>query len=129
MAMMIQFYIRIEGVESRLDAIPQDFLGALGGGFVERRGSGRPLTNSRLRYWMSSKVESTFESLAADLIVFLRRVLDLPRVDAELEVTVVVVAACHEDDERPGFYLGAELVRLIGLLGASIDYDVVPYLR
>ena len=127
--MTIQFYIRIEGVESRLDAIPQDFLEALGGGFVGRKSSGQPLANSRLRYWMSSKVESTFESLAADLIVFLRRVLDLPRVDAQLEVTVVVVAAFDEEGERPGFYLGAELVRLIGVLGASIDYDVVPYLR
>jgi hypothetical protein len=126
--MKIQYYIRIEGDKSRLHALSRHFAGVLDGNIVERRSTGHPLANTNLFYWGSKKVDSTFENLSHDLASLLQSVVDLPHLDTEMNVTVVVVATCHEESEQPGLYLTAELVRLMGALGASLDYDIVPYL-
>jgi hypothetical protein len=126
--MKIQYYIRIEGDKPKLRLLSQDFAGVLDGNVVDRRGTGHPLVDSGLSYWASRKVDSTFENLSRDLTSFLQAVINLSPLDTGLNVTVVVVATCHEESERPGIYLEAELIRLMGMLGASLDYDVVPYL-
>lgn len=126
--MKIQYYIRIEGEESRLQALGHDLAGKLDGNISRRRSTGYPLADSQLSYWMSKKIDSTIESLSCDLISFLQPVVELPHIDKGVRVTVVVVATCHEEGEQPGLYLAAELVHLMGKIGADLDYDVVPFL-
>ena len=126
--MKIQYYIRIEGDRARLHALSQDFGDILDGNIVERRSTGYPLVDSSLFYWTSKKADSTFDNLSNDLIAFLQSAIGLSHLDMKVKVTVVVVAICHEESDRPGLYLGAELIRLMGELDASLDYDIVPHL-
>jgi hypothetical protein len=126
--MKIQYYIRIEGEKSKLHALSQDFVDVLDGNIVERKSTGYPLADSGLFYWMSKRFDSTFENLSNDLTSFLQSIVDLSHLDTEMKVTVVVVATCYEESERPGLYLEPELIRLMGMLGTSLDYDIAPYL-
>jgi len=123
--MKIQYCINIEGDESKLHALNRRFVDALGGNIFERKSSGYPLANSRLHYWKSKKFDSTLQRVSHDLISLLQSITDLSPCDKEINVTVVLVARCREESERPGLHLSAELIHLLGTLGASLDYDIV----
>lgn len=126
--MKTQYYIRIEGDETKLYALNKRFAGVLIGDVVERRSTGYPLVECRPYYWASKRLESTFENLSYDLASLLQSIVDLRGPGSEVEITVVVAATCRKESERPGLYLAAEPIRLMGVMGASLDYDIVPHL-
>lgn len=124
--MNAKLYMRAEGEEVALTALQEALEGRVHGQIRARKYVGTPPENYRPFYWASGEISLARDG-AGDVGVqhMLKEILKARSVLTGLNFCLVVVLINDEIEGLSGFYLNQEIIRLVTLVGAGLDVDIV----
>lgn len=124
--MNTKLFVRVEGEEAVLIALQESLGGRINGQVRARKYVGTPPENYRPFYWMSREMGLAHDG-TDDVAVqrMLEEMLEAGSYLAGLSFSLVVVIDNDEIEGLSGFYLNADIIKLVGLMGGDLDVDII----